>query len=256
MRNQKSFMPSRSIHHPQPPPPQAPATLLLWDIDGTLLRTSGAGMRAMKNVGARMFGQHAIWDGIESAGSLDPVIYQNFAKLNALPDGAEHHEKFRDTYLAELALEIEASRAQVQAMPGILDVLALLRLRVQQQGDVELGMLTGNYTGAVPVKLRAVGIEPEWFTLTAFGDEAWTRPDLVALAMRKYEERYRTPISCQRVIVIGDTPKDIHCAHAHDCIAFAVATGGYTVEQLREAGADHVVRDLSDPTPLLNLITK
>ena len=90
--------------------------------------------------------------------------------------------------------------------------------------------------------------------ITAFGDEAPTRPDLVGLALRRYEELMRHPAQPRCVVVIGDTPRDVECAHAHGCVAFAVATGDFTVEQLRATGAEHVVPDLFDPAPLLAIL--
>ena len=242
-----------SEYHPRMETRQ-PRTLLLWDIDGTILRTGGAGMRAMARVAAEMFGKHCVWDGIEAAGSLDPVIYAQFASLNRLNDPHAHHELFRDRYLDQLAAELDTESGRAVAMPGVHDVLALLRERVLRVGDVELGLLTGNYTRAVPIKLRAVGVEPEWFTVTAFGDEGASRPDLVALALSRYEQRHGAKIEPRRAIVIGDTPRDVHCAKAHGCYSLAVATGGYSVQELRTHGPDVAVSDLSDPRPLLELL--
>ena len=231
-----------------------PRTLLLWDIDGTILRTGGAGMRAMARVASEMFGQHCVWDGIEAAGSLDPVIFEQFVRLNRLDDAHDRHESFRDRYLDQLSAELDTDTGRAVAMPGVHDVLALLRERSLREGDVELGLLTGNYTGAVPIKLRAVGVEPEWFTITAFGDEGASRPDLVALALRRFEQRHGAKIQPRRAIVIGDTPRDIHCAKAHGCFSLAVATGGYSVQALLTHGPDLAVSDLSDPQPLLSLL--
>jgi phosphoglycolate phosphatase len=231
-----------------------PRTLLLWDIDGTILRTGGAGMRAMAKVAATMFGQHCVWEGIEAAGSLDPVIFAQFAALNRLDDPHAHHERFRDRYLDQLSAELDTEAGRAVAMPGVHDVLALLRERSVRDGDVVLGLLTGNYTGAVPIKLRAVGVEPEWFSITAFGDEGASRPDLVELALKRYQSRYGARIDTRRAIVIGDTPRDIHCAKAHGCFSLAVATGGFSVDELLTHGPDIAVSDLSDPQPLLDLL--
>lgn len=228
--------------------------LLLFDIDGTILRSGGAGMRAMSSVAGRMFGDHHKWDGITAAGNLDPLIFNEFVSRNAIPHGAGRHEQFRDAYLDELRREFELSRHRVEVMPGIHDLFAMLRERARVRRDVVLGLLTGNYTGAVPIKLGAVGVDASWFEITAFGDEGRTRPDLVAVAMKKYQHRFARQAQPRRVVVIGDTPRDIHCAHAHGCLAVAVATGGHSVAELAASGADVVVRDLSDPTPLLVLI--
>lgn len=226
--------------------------LLLFDIDGTILRTNGAGMRAMYRVAGRLFGEHRKWDGINPAGNLDPQIFAEFASLNGIDNHPDHHSRFHDQYLDELERELDVSRDQIKVMPGIHEIFAMLHLRAQRERDVVLGLLTGNYTRAVPIKLDRIGVDTSWFTITAFGDEGRTRPDLVAVALRKYEQRYGTPADRRRVIVIGDTPRDIECAHAHGCVVLAVATGGHSVTQL--AAADVVVQDLADPSPLMMMI--
>ena len=229
-------------------------TLLLFDVDGTMLKTGGAGMRAMARVGSELFGEAFHWEGIEAGGSLDPVIFAEAAANNRLADPHLHHDRFRDSYLARLAEELELNRHQVRVLPGIVECLATLRQREHERRDVVLGLLTGNYTLAIPVKFAAIGVDPTWFSITAFGDEAPSRPDLVGLAMRRYREKFNEPANPRRVIVIGDTPRDVACAKAHGCIAFAIATGSHGVEELRACGADHAVADLSDPAPLYRLL--
>lgn len=228
--------------------------LLLFDVDGTLIKTGGAGMRAMKQVGRELFGDRFSFDGVQVSGHLDPLIFAEAAAINGLGDDPSHHEAFRDHYIPRLEAELEAHREHVQPAPGITQALAVLRQRLDERGDVVLGLLTGNYTRAVPIKLTAAGIDPMWFTITAFGDEASSRAGLVELAIHKYACNYQETVDPRRVIVIGDTPRDVACARAHGCVALAVATGPFGVEQLRDAGADVVVEDLSDPGPLLGVI--
>ncbi len=231
-----------------------PPYLLLWDIDGTLMRSKGAGMRAMATVADRLFGEGFQWEGVIPAGSLDPIIFAEAAALNQLPDADAAHAQFEDHYVSELEKELQTNLHHVEVMAGVFEVLEYLRNRSLASRDITLGLLTGNYTRAVPVKLNAAGIDTTWFEITAFGDEAPTRPDLVALAMRKYETHHGFAPSPDRVVVIGDTAKDVHCAKTHGCVAFAVSNGGFSIEELEQAGADVVVADLSDPTPLLRLL--
>jgi len=236
-----------------------PPTLLLFDIDATLLKTGGAGMHAMAEVAKRLFG-HACakgefcWDGIDPSGSLDPIIFAEAAALNGIDNTHDNHARFHDHYIEELAKQIEANVDRFEVMPGIHDLLAHLREREREQRDIVLGLLTGNYTKAVPVKLKPAKVDPAWFTITAFGDEAPTRPDLVALALKKFEALHHCKHDPRKVIVIGDTPRDVGCAKAHGCVAFGVATGGYSVEVLRGHGADVAVEDLRDMGPLLRLL--
>jgi phosphoglycolate phosphatase-like HAD superfamily hydrolase len=230
---------------------RAPAKpLVLFDVDGTLLLTGGAGMRAMKAVACELFGATFRWDGIVVSGHLDPLIFAEAAALNGLDDIATHHERFRRRYLEQLVVELELGRAQIRIMPGIRESLSRLR----ETRAATLGLLTGNYSDAIPIKLSAIDLESAWFEVTAFGDEAADRRALAALAIAKYERRLGAPIDPRRVVVVGDTPRDVDCAHAHGCFAFAVATGRYDAAALTAAGADRVVDDLSDPTPLIETV--
>ena len=235
--------------HPSP-------VLLLFDIDGTILTAGGAGMRAMATVAARMFGNSFSWDGVESAGHLDPLIFAEAAANNKIENHHQLHQSFHDQYIHELAAELGRVPEQVVATPGIHECLQRMHRRAALKKDVVMGCLTGNYTKAVPVKLRAIGVDHDWFSITAFGDEAPTRPDLVALAMRKYEKAMGLAPDPRRVIIIGDTPRDVACAHAHGCVCLAVATGNYTLEELRAAKAEYVLPDLMDSSLLDELIDR
>jgi phosphoglycolate phosphatase len=225
--------------------------LVLFDVDGTLLLTGGAGMRAMKAVAAELFGGAFRWDGIVVSGHLDPLIFAEAAALNGLDGAGAHHESFRRRYLEVLVLELARNPDRVQIMPGIRESLTRLR-----GGNATLGLLTGNYAEAIPLKLSAIGLDPAWFEITAFGEEAATRRDLVVLALAKYARRLGAPVDPRRVVIVGDTPRDVDCAHAHGCFAFAVATGGYDTRSLADAGADLVVCDLADPTPLRDVVER
>src|SRR5262245_12320414 len=232
----------------------APAVkpLVLFDVDGTLLLTGGAGMRAMKAVAVELFGAAFRWDGIVVSGHLDPLIFAEAAALNGLDEAPAHHDSFRRRYLEVLVQELARHPDRVQIMPGIRESLSVLR----GGKATTLGLLTGNYAEAIPLKLSAIGLDPTWFEITAFGEEAATRRDLAALALAKYARVVGTPVDPRRVVIVGDTPRDVDCAHAHGCFAFAVATGGYDARALADAGADLVVADLADPTPLLEVVER
>lgn len=228
--------------------------LLLFDIDGTLMKSGGAGMRAMFHVADELFGRQFNWEGINAAGHLDPLIFAEAAAINGLEDAHIHHQRFHDAYIQRLAHEFQSGSHGVEIMPGIHEVLSLLRQREQTRRDIVLGLLTGNYTKAVPIKLASIGVDVDWFSITAFGDEAPSRPELVTLAMKKYEASLGHPAQACGVIVIGDTPRDVGCAHANGARVLAVATGSHTLEELQACGADKAVIDLADPSPLLEMI--
>jgi phosphoglycolate phosphatase len=223
--------------------------LVLFDVDGTLLLTGGAGLRAFQRAAERLFGNARWFDGIETAGGLDPLIFAEAALRAGIDEAAARHVEFRSAYLEILPDELTKGGAGVRALPGVLDAIAGLRRTIPST----IGLLTGNYAPAIPVKLRSVGIDPDWFELVASGDDADSRPGLVPIALA-HCERLAGHALAQRTVIVGDTPKDVDCAHAHGCVAFAVATGKFSEEDLRAADADVVVRDLSDPSPLFELV--
>lgn len=228
--------------------------LLLFDIDGTLMKSGGLGMQAMFRVADDLFGQGFRWDGIDAGGHLDPLIFAEAAAINGLDDDPAHHQRFHDAYIAELERHFRVGHPDIQTMPGVHPLFDHLRQREAAQGDVLLGLLTGNYTKAVPIKLNTIGVDTRWFGITAYGDEAANRPALVALSMHKYQAMMNHPADPRGVIVIGDTPRDVACAKAHGAKVLAVATGGYEVDQLMACGADMAVQDLADPQPLFTMI--
>jgi phosphoglycolate phosphatase-like HAD superfamily hydrolase len=206
----------------------------------------------VKAVAAELFGAGFRWDGIVVSGHLDPLIFAEAAALNDLDGAPEHHESFRRRYLDVLVVELARNPQRVRIMPGIRESLSQLR----DGRAATLGLLTGNYAEAIPLKLSAIGLDPGWFEITVFGEEAATRRELAALALAKYERHLGAPVDPRRVVIVGDTPRDVDCAHAHGCFAFAVATGGYDDRALSAAGADLVVSDLGDPTPLLEVVER
>jgi phosphoglycolate phosphatase len=224
------------------------AKLLLFDIDGTILLTGGSGAKAMLAAGQKLFGDSFNFD-LDTSGKLDTQIYKELSKLNPILDMEHRHDEFRDAYLKLLEFELTWEN-KAFLMPGIKVLLEELRKR----DYITLGLLTGNYGPAAKLKLKAVDIQHDWFSITAFGDEGVTRPDLVELAIKRYEEVKNEKLQPREVVVIGDTPKDVACAQAHGCVAFAVATGRWSVEQLQATRADIVVDNLGDATRLLELL--
>jgi phosphoglycolate phosphatase len=229
-------------------------TLFLFDIDGTILKSKGAGVRSMQKIGRKLFGEGFNAEATTVAGQLDPVIFAAATAALKLHDHDLQHREFHDHYLIELEAELGRVREHVRVMPGIREILVALHERANQRGDVVLGLLTGNYRKAAALKLAAVGIPIEWFKVTAYGEDGPSRPDLVLVAMRQYEQLTDRKPDPKRVIVIGDTPKDVHCAKVHGCIAVAVATGAFAIEELRKTDADLVLTDLADPKPVIELI--
>ena len=226
--------------------------LVLLDIDGTILLTGGAGGRAMIRAGVHLHGAAFCWDGIDPAGALDPQLYRDAVAASGLEYRESDHARFRERYFEMLAIELDGARHrdEIVTMPGIRALIEGLAAR----RDVELGILTGNYEPSARMKLAAAGIDAAHFAFTASGDHADSRAGLVRWALDRIAETRGAPLSPERVVVVGDTARDVECALANGCLAFAVATGSTSVERLRDAGAHHVVEDLADASPLHALL--
>lgn len=225
-----------------------PRSLLLFDIDGTLMITKGAGSRCLHRAGRAVFGEGFQWKPI-TVGTLDHQIFSELALHNRIGNADVHFKRFRDTYLAELEYELAGIPDDITLMPGVPELLESLYPRTGRDGDLILGILTGNFEAASRMKLSAAGFDLTRFPITAFAEDGETRDDLPRVAMAQARECLGEPVPPERVYIIGDTPRDIACARACGCVAVAVATGRYTADQLH--GADLVFNTLEDPAPLL-----
>lgn len=225
-------------------------SLLLFDIDGTLMITKGAGSRCLERAGRMVFGEEFEFTKF-TVGTLDPEIFAHLALHNEIDHGQENLARFRETYLKELEQELVRIAHDILIMPGITELLETLRPRLSDQGDLVLGILTGNYKKAATLKLDAAGFDWSMFPVTAFAEDGKTRNDLPRVAMDQFEKITGEKANPQQTFIIGDTPRDIECAKAHGCVSIAVATGRYRMNQLQEAGGDVVVESLADPAPLL-----
>ena len=224
--------------------------LILFDIDGTLLLSGRAGLRAMTRAFDQCFGVRDAFSGLHFGGRTDSSLVSWALRGAGLPDTPESHDRFREIYLPLLAEEIEhPGQGHKGLMPGAKELLEALH----EHHHLHLALLTGNYRDAATIKLTHFEID-HFFEWGAFSDDAADRNALVPIA-RSRAETYDIPAEMlERVIVIGDTPSDVECAKAGGADCIAVATGGFTVQQLREAGATKVVENLEDTEAIVRLI--
>lgn len=223
-------------------------SLLLFDVDGTLVRSYGGSLRAMTTAARRLFGPSFSLEEVDRNGQLDPDIVAAALALNGVQATSQQLDVFRQSCVEELRAEAAAT----QSLPGARELLDQLR----RTPGVLLGLVTGNYPEAARLKIEAAGIDPACFVVQGFGDQAATRSELVRLAMDRAALLAGRPIPSGDVIVIGDTPRDVDSAKANGCKCLAVATGNYPVDVLRSAGANAVLADLSDPAPLWAMLGK
>jgi len=224
--------------------------LILFDIDGTLLLSGRAGLRAMTRAFEQTFGVANAFAGESFGGRTDSFLISRALQGAGLPDTPEAHARFKANYIPLLAEEIEQpGTGHKGLMPGARELLEALH----DHHHLHLALLTGNYREAAEIKLEHFELW-EFFEWGAFADDHHDRNQLVPIA-RSRAETYDIPVEAiERVIVIGDTPHDIECARVAGARCIAVATGGFTVDQLREAGADEVLPDLSDTEAVLALL--
>ncbi|HWI18798.1 MAG TPA: HAD family hydrolase [Vicinamibacterales bacterium] len=224
--------------------------LILFDIDGTLLLSGRAGLRAMTRAFEKTFGVKDAFAGESFGGRTDSFLVSNALRSAGLPDTPDHHERFRENYIPILAEEIQhPGTGHKGLMPGAVELLDTL----DDHHHLHLALLTGNYREAAEIKLQHFEIW-DYFEWGAFSDDSADRNALVPIACRRAETYDIPPEAIERVIVIGDTPHDIECAKVAGAKSIAVATGGFTMDQLKTAGADEVLRDLSDTKAVLKLL--
>jgi phosphoglycolate phosphatase-like HAD superfamily hydrolase len=217
--------------------------LVLFDIDGTLLWSDGAGRRAITRALVEVFGEAGPADH-RFDGKTDPQIVREMMRIAGRDDSDidELMAPLFARYVACLEEELENPGHHATALPGVIELLDVL----SQREDVALGLLTGNLIEGARAKLRAVGIDPEIFVVGAFGSDHEHRPELPAIAQQRARELLGAEIPGSRVIVIGDTPADVQCGRGIGARAIGVATGRFPPDELMAHGAVAVFGDLSN----------
>ena len=228
--------------------------LILFDIDGTLLLTAGAGRRAIVAALGDEVGDPRAFEGIRFDGKTDPQIVAEILEAagQVEPRESERVRRLCRRYIGLLALELERPETRTTVMPGVEPLLDHLDARA----DVVLGLLTGNLAEGAELKLRSGGIDPSRFRVGAYGSDAAHRPELPSIAARRAEPLFGHVPSGADVVIIGDTPADIHCGQGISARALGVATGSYSVSDLAACGPHAVFEDLSDTERVLEAILR
>jgi len=230
-----------------------PATkLVLFDIDGTILLSSGAGRRAIVSAIAEEIGDTGPLTDIPFGGKTDPQIVTELlaAAGEREPPSPDRVTGICRRYVELLATELDRSTTRTFVMPGVHQLLH----RLERETGIILGLLTGNLAQGARLKLRAAGIDPERFQVGAYGSDAAYRPDLPPIAARRATRFFGHEPRGDAVVIIGDTPADIDCGSCIEARAVAVATGDYSVADLLACEPHAVFEDLSDTDSVLHAI--
>jgi phosphoglycolate phosphatase len=224
-------------------------TVVLLDIDGTLIRTGRAGSRAMNRAFEDLFGIAGAFDGVEMAGRTDRWILDDAASRAGIDLSGDNYHRFQDRYFSRLMETLREPAPGKGVLPGVRRLLETLDTR----DDVFAALLTGNCEEGARIKLQHFDIW-KFFRCGAFGDEVTDRNHLFDIAMERAEACGVPRAQAADVVVVGDTVLDVACAKAAGARSVAVATGPCDLDTLRKSGADVVVRDLTDTDALFRLL--
>jgi phosphoglycolate phosphatase len=212
--------------------------LLLYDIDGTLVDTGGAGMAAITAAAVDYFGAPA--PELDLAGSTDLGIIQNLLIHYGHHADAMDVADFFDRYHRLLSQHLESGVYPGRVLPGVRECLEL-----GSAHGIATGLLTGNSQRGASIKIRHFSLH-EHFPYGAYGDDHADRNLLGPVALMRAGRHHGREFTANKTLVIGDTPRDIACARAMGAKCLAVATGTFTADALRQRGAEWVVESLEE----------
>ncbi len=210
--------------------------LILFDIDCTLVDTGGAGMGALNEAALEIFGSEG--PPLDLAGSTDSGIVRGLFEHFQLPYDEVLEEKFYQCYLPKLQRNLDDASFGGRVLAGAEELLNSL----EDDGHT-LGLMTGNIERGAVIKCAHYGLS-EHFGFGSYGDDHWDRNRLGPIALARAEAATGKNFQPDEILVIGDTPKDVACAHAFGVKCVAVATGAFNEDQLAACEADRVISNL------------
>src|ERR1700736_4177141 len=213
--------------------------LLLFDIDGTLIHSGGAGVEALKQALAERFDIKDDLHDIEIAGMTDSGIVISILNKHKIPTTGENAAAFLDSYVHFLSLELPRRKGNL--LPGVLELLKKLKTRKH----LVLGLLTGNVSRGAQLKLGHYGLW-HFFEFGAFADDHHDRNQLGPFSQARAQEKHGYEFRAEQIDVIGDTPRDIACGKAIGARTVAIATGSWPRPELAAHQPDFLFDDLSN----------
>jgi phosphoglycolate phosphatase len=224
-----------------------PSKLFLFDLDGTLVSTGGAGLNALTRAFKTIYSIDQILSTINPSGKTDPAIFREVITTFLSRDVKEGElDQVASVYLKFLAQEMEIA-SQLRVLPGVEEFLGFLSTRP----DVSVGLGTGNLEKGARLKLGPTGLN-RYFAFGGFGSDAEDRAVMLRVGHEKAERHHNVRISPSSVYVIGDTPLDIHAARRAGFVAVAVATGHVPAPVLQLDKPDYLMNDLTEGFEFMN----
>jgi phosphoglycolate phosphatase-like HAD superfamily hydrolase len=216
--------------------------LVLFDIDGTLIESSGLGLRSMLAALEEVFGRPFARNGVKFAGRTDPLILRDLMLANGVAAEQVPHSMGQVLEALPRNMRILVREIRVIPLPGVQPLLAIL----PRQENIALGLITGNIQRTAPIKLAHAGIDPRQFQIGAYGSDAADRNALPSIALRRAEKAFGRAFAAHEALIVGDTPADIACARVHRMKVLAVGTGRFSMDQLSTYQPDFLFPNLSD----------
>ena len=224
--------------------------LLLFDIDGTLISGRGIPKKVALNVFRKHFPQFEKGEDVRFNGMTDPLIVKELLAANNYHIEMDNPiiEQILDEFIDELKLHANPNTPPT-ILPGVMELLE----SCSQMDDVYIGIVTGNLEKGALIKLSAVNID-HYFPVGAYGSDHWDRNQLPPIAVKRSEEYFNITFLDENIWIIGDSIKDVECARVNKLKCLAVETGKISQESLAKAGADKVLKDLTDTQYILDII--
>lgn len=224
--------------------------LLLFDIDGTLLMSGGAGKRAMSKAFVILYGHDSVMESISMSGRTDDLILKEAYEKSSVPFTKDELRRYKKIYFEILKKEILKPHTDKRLMPGIHRLLPLLN----ERNNISLGLLTGNWQQSGYIKIGHFGLQ-DYFPFGAFSDDSPIRHKLIPIAIKRFKEYSKMTITPDNIFVIGDTPADIQCTKPYGVKSIAVGAAHHSIDELKQHDPDYIFKDLEECDQFLELLT-
>lgn len=223
--------------------------VLLFDIDGTLLLSGGAGLRAMNRAFEQLYGVKNILDGITLSGRTDNKIMMDAYNKASIEFSFRELDRFKRVYFELIGEEVNRQGTGKRTMPGIDVLLPLLA----ERENIYIGLLTGNWETSGRAKLDCFDLN-KYFSFGAFADDSSDRNALAPIAVQRFTQKYGFEARADQVYIIGDTPADVKCAKPHGAVSVAVAAASHSVDDLLPHDPDYLFEDFSATKDILHIL--